>query len=59
MSSVQAPCSVGELWKVFEFRSGKLIAAPEEDLPVSDSRKDWKAERPKTQVNRVKAEVSF
>lgn len=33
MSSVQAPCSVGELWKVFEFRSGKLIAAPEEDLP--------------------------
>lgn len=40
MSSLQAPCSMGELWKVLEFRSGKIIAVPKEDLPCVQDQKE-------------------
>lgn len=42
MSNLQAPCSVGNSWKVLEFRSVKIIVLLEKDLSRFQEQKGLK-----------------
>lgn len=47
MSILQAPCSVGNLWKVLEFRGVETTVLLEKDLPCFQEQKGLKGRKAK------------
>lgn len=47
MSSLQASCSVGKLWKVLEFRNGKTTVVPEKDFFCAQEQRGLKVRKTK------------